>query len=128
MPHSKPSPQAGAIIDARPIGECLREAAPSAAEAVERHLLTSAQAAHALGCTADTVDSLLRCGKLPGIKIGRSWRLPKDALLEHLNAMALDNLREREPARPVAVVLGNRMKKRVPPVLPDLGGYVFGQG
>ena len=27
-----------------------------------------------------TVYNLLRAGKLPGVKIGRSWRIPRDAL------------------------------------------------
>lgn len=33
-----------------------------------------------LALSLTTVYNLLRAGKLPGVKIGRSWRIPRDAL------------------------------------------------
>ena len=42
--------------------------------------LTPYEVADELALSLTTVYNLLRAGKLPGVKIGRSWRIPRDAL------------------------------------------------
>ncbi len=42
--------------------------------------LTPYEVAYELALSLTTVYNLLRAGKLPGVKIGRSWRIPRDAL------------------------------------------------
>ena len=42
--------------------------------------LTPYGVAYELALSLTTVYNLLRAGKLPGVKIGRSWRIPRDAL------------------------------------------------
>lgn len=56
-------------------------------------LLSADDVAGVLDCTAETVTAKLSRGELPGVKIGRSWRIPRAALIEHLNAQALRNVR-----------------------------------
>jgi excisionase family DNA binding protein len=52
-------------------------------------LLTVEQAAHFLNCSMLTVERKLRGAQLPGIKYGRSWMIPKAALLTVINEEAL---------------------------------------
>lgn len=42
--------------------------------------LTPYEVADELALSLTTVYNLLRAGKLPGVKIGRSWRISRDAL------------------------------------------------
>ena len=42
--------------------------------------LTPYDVAEELGLSLTTVYNLLRAGKLPGFKVGKSWRIPKDEL------------------------------------------------
>lgn len=54
-------------------------------------VLTTTDVANFLRFDVETVQRLLNKGKLPGIKIGREWRIPKTALEEHLNEEARKN-------------------------------------
>lgn len=42
--------------------------------------LTPEEVADELYVSLTTVYNLLRAGKLPGFKVGRIWRIPKDSL------------------------------------------------
>lgn len=44
--------------------------------------LTPYEVADEFGISLTTVYNLLRSGKLPGIKIGKTWRIPKDDILK----------------------------------------------
>ena len=46
----------------------------------QRRLLTAAEAGAALGCCAATVKRLVRGGKLPGVLVGSTWRVPVSAI------------------------------------------------
>ncbi|MCI7349165.1 MAG: helix-turn-helix domain-containing protein [Ruminococcus sp.] len=46
--------------------------------------LTPYEAADELCLSLTTVYNLLRAKKIPGFKVGRSWRIPKDALTEFI--------------------------------------------
>jgi excisionase family DNA binding protein len=54
-----------------------------------------------LQCTPETVQEMLRAGDLPGVKPGKTWRVPRDAFLQRLNEMASDEAAARRaPKRP----------------------------
>lgn len=55
-------------------------------------ILTADEAAALFDCETRTVEDCLRAGKLPGVKIGKSWVLPTKALLETVNDLARENL------------------------------------
>lgn len=86
------------------------------------------QAARLLLCEEATVAEYLRAGLLPGLKFGRQWVIPRQAFLECLNALAIEQSTERRGrrAKPNAelvmllkpVTRGRR--RNVPPVLPTL--------
>ncbi len=42
--------------------------------------LTPYEAAYELGISLTTIYNLLRNKKLPGFKVGKIWRIPRDAL------------------------------------------------
>ena len=53
--------------------------------ATERELLTCEEAAEYLRIHPRTVGRLLNEGKLPGVKVGRQWRLRRADLDAHLS-------------------------------------------
>lgn len=57
-------------------------------------VLTTDEVADLLECEPKTIEEKLRRGELPGVKFGRSWMLPRQALLETLNDLARKNLAE----------------------------------
>ena len=55
-------------------------------------ILTTNEVAELLQCEVQTVEDRLRGGDLPGVKFGRSWMCPKNALLDTVNDLAKRNL------------------------------------
>ena len=51
-------------------------------------LYTPEQVAEMLAVKESTVRHWMRSGKMPGIKIGKFWRIPEDALREYLERKA----------------------------------------
>jgi excisionase family DNA binding protein len=51
----------------------------------EDALLTPEDSAKYLKMHVDSIRRLLRSGKLPGVKVGGAWRIPKKALDEMLS-------------------------------------------
>ena len=56
-------------------------------------VLTVDQLAQLLDCTAETIEERTRARDLPGVKYGRSWVYPRDAVLEVLRRQALAHVR-----------------------------------
>lgn len=86
---------------------------------------TTAEVAELLGCACMTVEELARAGKLAGVKFGDGgWRFPARALDELLNALALEQAKERRAPRAPSGVLQalatSGKPKRKPPALPAL--------
>lgn len=81
----------------------------------ETELLTPDDVAHLLGCSAATVRRRTCAGELPGVKFGRDWRYPKQALLD-----AIDALARKRPVASVPQQQPNKRRLRVLPVLPEL--------
>jgi excisionase family DNA binding protein len=49
------------------------------------------EAARMLGCTLKWVYDMLYCGRLPGTKNGRYWRIPRAAVNDRLKAKEVSN-------------------------------------
>ena len=65
-------------------------------------ILTEEETAAMLDCDPGTVQALAREGKWPAVKVGRSWRFPRQALIETLNNLGRMNM-QRETVKPVGV-------------------------
>jgi len=57
---------------------------PEQTATTPKKILTVPQAAEQLQVSERTVYEWLRCGKLPGRKIGKVWRLSADAIIDFL--------------------------------------------
>lgn len=62
-------------------------------------ILTEEQVAALLDCEVKTVQAKARSGELPGLKIGRPWLFPREALMARLNEMALNSGKKKPTAR-----------------------------
>lgn len=79
------------------------------------------QVAVVLGCSVEKVREALNTGDLPGLKYGRDWVIPCDALDKRLVEKALEEAAERRAAKPstVEIVMAatKRRQARTPPPL-----------
>ena len=81
-------------------------------------ILTVQRAAELLECAESTIEERLLAHELPGVKIGRSWRIPAEAFYERINEMARQHLRPDALQQPAAIA--RVRQKRSPPPLPYL--------
>ncbi|MBQ1764907.1 MAG: helix-turn-helix domain-containing protein [Aquincola sp.] len=84
---------------------------------------TTPALAELLDCEETTIKDRAAAGDLPGLKIGRSWIFPAEALHQALNELARrDAAARRAPAPRAAVATTSRAapKRRAPPPLPSL--------
>lgn len=79
-------------------------------------ILSKDQVASMLDCEPSTIEEKARNHELPGVKIGRSWIFPRQALMQRLNEIALA---KPPPARPQGVLVERKVRK-APPALPPL--------
>lgn len=63
-------------------------------------VLTAEAVAEALDCELLTVQQRAIAGTLPGVKFGRSWVFPRDALVEALNRQAREQAAARQAPKP----------------------------
>lgn len=57
---------------------------------VEAEILTVDDLAKLFGCDKETAAARLTSGDLPGVKVGRGWIIPRQALFMRLNEKALE--------------------------------------
>lgn len=87
-------------------------------------LLEVGDVAEIVGCSEERATELLNTGELPGVKFGRSWRVPPAALDQRLVEIALQQAAERR-AKPAPTTLeivqaaARGRSARVPPTLPS---------
>jgi excisionase family DNA binding protein len=67
---------------------------------MDTELLTPEEAAVYLRLNPQTAYRLLRGGQLPGVKIGRQWRIRKSALDAYLDGTVPEAARTDVPAAP----------------------------
>lgn len=58
------------------------------------------EAAQLLDCEPPTIMEALRAGKLPGIKFGRGWVIPREAFFAWLNKTAVEEATARRVPAP----------------------------
>lgn len=84
-----------------------------------------------LKCTPTSVEDNLRSGRLPGVKFGRSWALPVQAFIQHINDLAISEATAKreglakarqEAIVAIPVVTQPSRRRRGPP--PDLTPYL----
>ena len=63
-----------------------------------------------MSCEPGTIQEKARLGELPALKFGRSWRFPRQALMEALNAQAHAN--KPPPPKPLGSVIRTGRKGR----------------
>lgn len=80
-------------------------------------ILSKDQVASMLDCEPSTIEEKARSHELPGVKIGRSWIFPRQALMQRLNEIAL--AKPPQPPRPQGVLV-QRKDRKAPPALPPL--------
>jgi excisionase family DNA binding protein len=84
-------------------------------------MMSVQQVAEYLDCEPKTVEEALRIKRLPGVKYGRSWRIPLSALDEALHAEAMAARRSLSPqAHSVGAAVNQRSRRSVLPALPSL--------
>lgn len=93
-------------------------------------VLTAEEVATLLQCSTEVVAERTQAGELPGLRFGRGWIFPTDALLARLNEMAAAEAQARRDAKgrsrtppPMAVYVAPPLKsrnQRQPPRLPEL--------
>lgn len=57
---------------------------------IDQEIFTVDQLAKLFCCDSETVASRLISGDLPGLKVGRSWLIPRQALIDRINQKAND--------------------------------------
>jgi hypothetical protein len=118
----------------------------------DAEILTVEDLAKLCSCDKETAAARLTCGDLPGVKVGRGWIIPRQALFERLNEKAKEEAAERRKQHagllnaayrlemdfnpsahnktpknskvsiPYLVSPATGRKRRKPPVLPPLPG------
>lgn len=93
---------------------------------IERY--TISEVAQLLECEPETIAERIKHGDLPGVKFGRSWVIPGQALDQRLNELALEECRKRRQEKESGLQAGLMIaqakkaprRARIPPALPDL--------
>jgi excisionase family DNA binding protein len=88
------------------------------------HIIDITAAAELLKCSEETLERRAAAGDLPGLKLGRGWVFPVQALERRLNELAIEEAharRLRGTPVPAAVqqALPSVRPRRQPPVLAD---------
>lgn len=86
-------------------------------------ILTAEEVAELLGCSITTIEEKARKGELPGLLYGDGgWVFPGEALLTHVNRLALEQMHKRgAPPKVSATSVQPIPKRKGPVVLPSLG-------
>ena len=73
-------------------------------------ILSLIEASEIAMCGPQKFAEGLRVGRYPGVKVGRSWVIPRQALIQRLNELALEEAQRRQqPSQPV-----QRVRRRKP--------------
>lgn len=76
----------------------MTEALQPAAHPADAEILNTVELAKLLGCDKETAEKRIIAGDLPGSKFGRGWIIPRRALIERINEMAMQDAKARKTA------------------------------
>lgn len=68
------------------------------AQPADAEILNTDELARLLGCDKETAAKRIIAGDLPGSKFGRDWIIPRRALIERINEMAMEDAAARRAA------------------------------
>lgn len=92
------------------------------AHPADAEILNTDELARLLGCDKETAAKRIIAGDLPGSKFGRDWIIPRRALIERINEMAMEDAAARRAAleaeRITAAGRGQRATAGPSPMLP----------
>lgn len=92
------------------------------AHPADAEILNTDELARLLGCDKETAAKRIIAGDLPGSKFGRDWIIPRRALIERINEMAMEDAAARRAAledeRRTAAGRGQRATTEPSPILP----------
>ena len=92
------------------------------AHPADAEILNTDELARLLGCDKETAAKRIIAGDLPGSKFGRDWIIPRRALIERINVMAMEDAAARRAAleaeRSTAAGRGQRAIAGASPMLP----------
>ncbi|XJC73372.1 helix-turn-helix domain-containing protein [Delftia tsuruhatensis] len=69
----------------------------------DAEILTVNDLAELFACDKETVAARLTSGDLPGVKVGRGWIVPRQALFERLNEKAREEAAARRAQQATAI-------------------------
>jgi hypothetical protein len=90
-------------------GEVMTNEVHATPTKLENLLVKSTELAELIDCSPERINTLAAAGELPGLKLGRSWVFPIDALSIALNDLAIKNANSRK-TEPVSVIDGLALK------------------
>lgn len=93
----------------------------------EKEIFTTEEVAQMMGCAPSTIEEHARNRVLPGIRMGREWRFPREAFMKAINTLAITGALHREsPKRKPKATAADMLKGAKPsrrnliPELPTL--------
>lgn len=84
-------------------------------------MMSVEEVANYLDCEPKTVEEALRRRRLPGVKYGRSWRIPQTALDEVLHAEAMAARIKTPAAATIEPSRERKTRRSFLPILPPAG-------
>lgn len=81
-------------------------------------ILTVEEVASLCDCTPTTVRERAVAGDLPGLKLGRDWVFPAEALSQALCRLAMEQAQARRSSSPKPTGVVRQIRGRQAPVLP----------
>ncbi|WP_160310746.1 helix-turn-helix domain-containing protein [Delftia tsuruhatensis] len=88
----------------------------------DAEILTVDDLAELFSCDKETAAARLNSGDLPGVKVGRGWIIPRQALFERLNEKAREEAAARRSQQSAAVgayLTKDKAQKITPALLPS---------
>lgn len=92
---------------------------------VDTEILTVDDLAKLFACDKETAAARLSTGDLPGVKVGRGWIIPRQALFERLNEKAKEESASRRAQQINALEDAQRRGKNNQTKLPKAQGLVI---
>lgn len=93
---------------------------------ISQEILSVPELAALLHCSTYTVVERARKGDLPGVKFGEGWVFPRQALLQYVNEVALEEARTRRRRPKYEPNIGaapTDRRRRPPPDLPPTKNF-----